>query len=70
MDKKEYPLSGYFTSLPERTVGGQFPGRSIAVGNRSMYTHMIPGADVSLEPFARNLYNQGTMAVIHRTDKM
>ncbi len=70
MDKKEYPLSGYFTSLPVGTVGGQFPGRSIAVGNRSMYTHTIPGADVSLEPFARNLYNQGTMAVIHRADKM
>lgn len=70
MEKKEFPLSGYFTSLPERTIGREFQGRSIAVGNRSMFTHMVPGADIALEGFARNLYNQGTMAVIHRQDKM
>jgi hypothetical protein len=69
MDKKEYPLSGYFTSIPTKTVGNGFSGRSVAVGNRSMYTHMVPGTDISLECFARNLYNQGTMAVIHRNDK-
>jgi hypothetical protein len=69
-DNKEYPLSGYFTSVPDGTVGRDFGGRSIAVGNRSMYTHMVPGADISLECFARNLYNQGTMVVIHRQDKM
>lgn len=69
MDSKDYALSGYFTSIPEGTIGRAFPGRSIAVGNRSMFTHMVPGADISLEGFARNLYNQGTMAVIHRMDK-
>lgn len=67
--KKEYPLSGYFTSEPQNTIGRDFAGRSIAVGNRSMFTHMIPGADISIEGFARNLYNQGTMAVIRRRDK-
>lgn len=70
MEKKDFPLSGYFTSQPENTIGRNFSGRSIAVGNRSMFTHMVPGADISLEGFARNLYNQGTMAVIHRPDKM
>jgi hypothetical protein len=70
MEKKDFPLSGYFTSLPENTIGHTFPGRSIAVGNRSMFTHMVPGADISLEGFARNLYNQGTMAVIHRQGKL
>jgi len=69
MDKKEYPLSGYFTSIPTNSIGNGFSGRSVAVGNRSMYTHMVPGADISLECFARNLYNQGTMAVIHRQEK-
>jgi hypothetical protein len=31
--------------------------------------HMVVGADISLECFARNLYNQETMAVIYRQDK-
>jgi hypothetical protein len=65
----DYPLSGYFTSMPAGTIGEAFEGRSVAVGNRSMYTHMVPAADISLECFARNLYNQGTMAVIHRQGK-
>ncbi len=67
--EKEYPFSGYFSSIPEGTVGRAFPERSIAVGNKSMFMHMVAGADLSVECFARNLYNQGTMAVIHREDK-
>lgn len=66
---KEFPFSGYFRSVPARTLGANFGGRSIAVGNRSMFMHMAAGADISVECFARNLYNQGTMAVIHRDDK-
>ncbi|MGD0919725.1 MAG: hypothetical protein ABSB22_25085 [Thermodesulfobacteriota bacterium] len=68
-EKKEYPFSGYFRSIPDDTLASQFPGKSIVVGNRSMLMHMVVGADISLECFARNLYNQGTMAVIHRQDK-
>ncbi|NLW36497.1 hypothetical protein [Syntrophorhabdus aromaticivorans] len=66
---KEYPFSGYFTSIPEGTFASSFPARSIAVGNKSMFMHMVTGADICVECFARNLYNQGTMAVIHRDDK-
>jgi hypothetical protein len=66
---KEFPFSGYFRSVPEDTVAACASVRSIAVGNRSMFMHMAAGADISVECFARNLYNQGTMAVIHRTDK-
>jgi hypothetical protein len=66
MERTEFPLSGYFTSVPGGTLGGAFAGRSLAVGNRSMLTHMVPGADLSVECFARNLANQGTLAVIHR----
>jgi hypothetical protein len=68
-ETKDYPFSGYFKSIPEGTFASEFPGKSIAVGNRSMFMHMVTGADVSVECFARNLYNQGTMAVIHREDK-
>lgn len=64
--RTEYPFSGHFKSIPERTIGCVFPGKSIAVGNKSMFMHMVAGADISVECFARNLYNQGTMAVIHR----
>ncbi len=66
---RTYPFSGYFKSIPEDTYASTFPGRSIAVGNKSMFMHMVTGADLSVECFARNLYNQGTMAVIHREDK-
>jgi hypothetical protein len=65
-----YPFSGYFKSIPQGTIAGTFPGKSIAVGNKSMIMHMVTGADVSVECFVRNLYNQGTMAVIHREDKL
>lgn len=68
-EKKEYPLSGYFTSVPADTIASGLGVRSLAVGNRSMLMHMAPGADISIECFARNLFNQGTMAVIHRMDK-
>jgi hypothetical protein len=65
-----YPFSGYFKSIPEDTFAAAFPVRSVAVGNRSMIMHMVTGADISVECFARNLYNHGTMAVIHRQDKL
>ena len=61
----DFPYSGYFKSVPEHTLGRDYPGKSIAVGNRSMLTHMVYGSGISIECFARNLYNQGTMGVIH-----
>ncbi|EHJ47997.1 hypothetical protein DFW101_1991 [Solidesulfovibrio carbinoliphilus subsp. oakridgensis] len=68
-ERKPYPFSGYFTALPSGTIGEAYPGRSIAVGNRSMFMHVTTGCDIACECFARNLYNQGLMAVIHRQDK-
>ncbi|QEM68968.1 hypothetical protein FO488_12915 [Geobacter sp. FeAm09] len=67
--EKEYPLSGYFKKIPAGTIGAEFSGRSIAVGNKSMAMHMVAGADLCVECFARNYYNQGTLGVIHRQDK-
>jgi hypothetical protein len=65
-ENPDYPYSGYFTHIPEGTLGADFQGRSFAVGNRSMLTHMVFGTDISIECFARNLYNQGCMGVVHR----
>ncbi|NVN89084.1 MAG: hypothetical protein HXX11_00650 [Desulfuromonadales bacterium] len=67
--EKEYPLSGYFTSLPSDTIGEAIPDRSIAVGNNSMFMHTVTGADLCVECFARNLSNQGALGVIHRQGK-
>jgi hypothetical protein len=64
IEHAEYPFSGHFTEIPQHTLGADFKGRSIAVGNRSMFTHMVFGADISIECFARNLYNQGCIAVL------
>ncbi len=65
----DFPFSGYFKSIPVNTFASSFPGRSIAVGNKSMFMHMVTGADICIECFSRNMFNQGTMAVIHRDDK-
>jgi hypothetical protein len=63
-EQREYPFSGHFREIPEHTLGADFSGRSIAVGNRSMFTHMVFGADISIECFSRNLFNQGCIAVL------
>lgn len=66
----DYPFSGYFKSIPGNLFGSSFAGRSIAVGNKSMFMHMVTGTDISVECFSRNMFNQGTMAVVHREDKI
>lgn len=64
MGQRLFPFSGHFRDIPEHTLGEDFSGRSIAVGNRSMFTHMVFGADISIECFARNLFNQGCITVV------
>ncbi|MCD4718633.1 MAG: hypothetical protein K8S13_02070 [Desulfobacula sp.] len=65
----KFPFSGYLTSIPKNTLALDYPGKSIAVGNRSIFTHMVFGVDIGIECFARNLFNQGCMAVIHNKDQ-
>ena len=67
-EEKKYPLSGYFGRHLPITIGHRFRGKSAAVGTRSILTHMAGGADISIECFARGLYNYGTMAVIKPGD--
>ena len=64
-ENRVYPFSGIFNSMPAQTIGQQFKGRSVAVGNRSIVTHATTGASISVECFARELYNHGTMAVLN-----
>lgn len=61
-----FPFSGYITGVPENTLAMDSPARSVAVGNRSMFMHMMFGVDIAVECFARNLFNQGLLGVIHR----
>ncbi len=68
-DVLKFPFSGYMDSVPSHTLAMDFQGKSIAVGNRSMFMHMAFGVDISIECFARNLFNQGCMAVVHRNGK-
>lgn len=65
----KFPFSGYMTCIPENTLALDYPGKSIAVGNRSMFLHMVFGVDISIECFARNLFNQGCMGVVHEKNK-
>ena len=37
----KFPFSGYIRGIPDNTLAKGYPGRSIAVGNRSMYMHMV-----------------------------
>lgn len=59
-----YPYSGIFNELPSGLLGQDASGLCAAVGNRSIYTHACLGADITVECFARTLYNYGTLAVI------
>jgi len=59
-----YPFSGIFEYLPEETIGRRFEGRSVAVGNRSILTHLAAGTDIAVECFVRALYNHGVMATV------
>ena len=68
-DTIKFPFSGYLDTIPEHTLAQDYPGKSIAVGNRSMFMHMVFGVNISIECFARNLFNQGCMAVVHRSGK-
>jgi len=65
-ENKPYPFSGYFRDIPTDTIGAQMGIKRVAVGSRSMFPHATTGADICIECFARNLANQGCMAVINQ----
>jgi hypothetical protein len=59
-----YPFSGAFREMPDQTIGKRFRGRSAAVGNRSIITHLAAGTDIAIECFARGLYSHGVLAMV------
>jgi hypothetical protein len=59
-----YPFSGVFREMPDQTIGKRFQGRSAAVGNRSIMTHLAAGTDIAIECFARGLYSHGVLAMV------
>lgn len=61
---KTYPFSGYYRSLPIGTIGSLSSKTSIAVGSRSVLTHVASGADISIEGYTRSLKQKGTLGVI------
>lgn len=69
-EDKDYPFSGYFCRMCTETLGEGFRGRSAAVGTRSIITHLASGADISIECFARGLYNYGTMGVVKKQENI
>ena len=66
MRKKNTRFPGIWRPYLHAPWGERFGGKSVAVGNRSMFMHSVTGADIAIECFARNLSNQGCMGVIHR----
>lgn len=59
-----YPFSGVFREMPDQTIGKRFRGKSAAVGNRSILTHLAAGTDIAVECFARGLYSHGVLAMV------
>ncbi|MFW5648137.1 MAG: hypothetical protein ACOCG5_03555, partial [Candidatus Alkaliphilus sp. MAG34] len=64
-DKIIYPFSGPHHYLPQDTAGRKPEIKSAAVSNRGMFPHVVSGADICIESFARNLYNMGSIAIIN-----
>lgn len=69
-ETKKYPHTGPFVNMPKGTIGEELRTKlglkSIAVGNRSVLTHMTSGADISVECLVRMLYNHGVLATINQ----
>ncbi len=61
---KPYPFSGVYHSMPREVIGADPGLQSVAAGSRSILTHLASGAKVSVECFARTLYNYGIMGTI------
>lgn len=64
-EDKPYPFSGIYRYMPDWVIGTDKGIKSAAVGSRSILTHVASGADISVECFARALYNYGSMAVVN-----
>lgn len=69
-EKKDYLYTPYYVDIPENTIGKMIDKKSIAVGNRSIFTHATSGADISIEPYSRELIENGILATFDLREKM
>ncbi len=64
MEENAYPFSVAFNEPSRDCLGRSVNGFSVAVGNRSVLPHAFFGADVTIECYARYVYNYGSMAIL------
>lgn len=64
MEEDAYPFSVAFNEPAQDCLGRSVDGFSAAVGNRSILPHVFFGADVTIECYARYVYNYGSMAIL------
>jgi len=63
-DNRYYPFSGRLHRPADGALGQSIGARrSLAVGNRSINTHVFLGADVSVECYCCYMHNHGSLAV-------
>ena len=67
--RTNYPLSGFFDSLPENSIGAKKGIRSAAVSSRSMIIHMIANSDITVECYSRERSDMGLLAAF-KPEKM
>ena len=64
-NEKNYPFSGKFNSPLPDSIGHCIGNhKSLTVGNRSIVTHVLLGADISMECYCCYSHNYGSLSVI------
>ncbi|MBN2027207.1 MAG: hypothetical protein JW854_10665 [Actinobacteria bacterium] len=63
-EEDEYPFTVAFNEPSQDLLGRSSEGLSVAVGNRSILPHAFFGADITIECYARYVYNYGSMAIL------
>lgn len=63
-DNRSYPFSGRFRRPAESALGQSIGDKkSLAIGNRSIITHVCLGADISAECYCCYMHNHGSLTV-------
>lgn len=63
-EEDAYPFTVAYNEPSQDLLGRTVTGLSVAVGNRSILPHALFGADITLECYARYVYNYGSMAIL------
>jgi hypothetical protein len=63
-EEDAYPFTVAFNEPSQDLLGRSSEGLCVAVGNRSILPHAFFGADITIECYARYVYNYGSMAIL------